>query len=83
MTQRKAKCPKCGGHSIKVVDTMPSRDGMAIFRKRECGDCNAWINTEERLENHGRNVHEDRLVDIYRKLNHNKRKALWAVLKFM
>lgn len=85
MTTRKAKCPKCGGNDLKILNVIHSRDGMSVYRKRECGDCNNWISTEEVIEDRQPrlNQYERRLVTIYRKLNHNKRKALWAVLKFM
>lgn len=78
-----ARCPKCSEPYFPVVHNDISRDGMAIYRKRECQKCFYWISTEERLVNHKRNKHEQRLVEVYRKLNHAKRKALWNVLKLM
>lgn len=78
-----ARCPECSEPHFPVVHNSMSRDGMAVYRKRECQKCNHWISTEERLVDHKRNKYEERLVEVYRRLNHAKRKALWNVLKLM
>lgn len=83
MATRKPRCPKCGGYNLNIVGGAASRDGMVVYRKRECGDCDLCLSTEERLENHRRNRHEDRLLEIFRRLTPNKRKALWNLLKLM
>lgn len=85
MAKRRVKCPKCGETNLRVAAQRAARDGKAIYRDRECRDCNHWFNTEEIIaeRNLRLNIHEDRLVTIYRKLSHAKRKALWNLLKLI
>jgi transcriptional repressor NrdR len=44
------KCPYCGHHKHKVVDSRDSRDGTAIRRRRECLDCGRRMTTYEQVE---------------------------------
>lgn len=44
------KCPYCGHHKDKVVDSRESRDGAAIRRRRECLACGRRMTTYEQIE---------------------------------
>jgi transcriptional repressor NrdR len=44
------KCPFCGQLENRVVDSRLSKDGHAIRRRRECGDCSRRFTTYERVE---------------------------------
>lgn len=46
------RCPFCDQDSDKVVDTRPVDDGLAIRRRRECGNpnCGRRFTTYERIE---------------------------------
>jgi len=44
------KCPYCGHHKHKVVDSRDSRDGAAIRRRRECLECGRRMTTYEQVE---------------------------------
>jgi transcriptional repressor NrdR len=44
------KCPACGHHDDKVVDSRTADDGDAIRRRRECLTCGRRFTTFERLE---------------------------------
>lgn len=44
------KCPFCGYHDSKVVDSRVAKDGDSIRRRRECINCNRRFTTYERIE---------------------------------
>lgn len=44
------RCPKCGSHEDKVIDSRSSKDGGSIRRRRECLDCENRYTTYEELE---------------------------------
>ena len=44
------KCPFCGHHEDKVVDSRASSDGDAIRRRRECLSCGKRFTTYEHVE---------------------------------
>ena len=44
------KCPFCGHHEDKVVDSRASSDGASIRRRRECLDCGKRFTTYEHVE---------------------------------
>src|SRR5256885_11757649 len=44
------RCPYCGHHDLKVVDSRDSEIGEAIRRRRECLGCNKRFTTYERIE---------------------------------
>src|SRR5213076_1639655 len=44
------KCPYCGHHDLKVVDSRDSEVGEAIRRRRECLQCGQRFTTYERIE---------------------------------
>lgn len=44
------KCPFCGDHETKVIDSRLSREGDLIRRRRECLKCSKRFTTFERLE---------------------------------
>ncbi|MBI3021921.1 MAG: transcriptional repressor NrdR [Candidatus Omnitrophica bacterium] len=44
------KCPFCGHHEDKVVDSRASSDGAAIRRRRECLKCGKRFTTYEHVE---------------------------------
>ena len=44
------KCPFCGHHEDKVVDSRASSDGVAIRRRRECLSCGKRFTTYEHVE---------------------------------
>lgn len=43
------KCPFCGGHDSRVVDSRDIEGGESIRRRRECISCNQRFSTYERL----------------------------------
>jgi len=43
-------CPTCGSTRIRVIDSRPAENGMAIRRRRECETCGHRFTTYERLE---------------------------------
>lgn len=44
------RCPYCGHHELKVVDSRDSEIGEAIRRRRECLKCGQRFTTYERIE---------------------------------
>lgn len=44
------KCPYCGWHEDKVVDSRSSHEGDAIRRRRECLKCQRRFTTYEHIE---------------------------------
>lgn len=44
------RCPYCGHHELKVVDSRDSEIGEAIRRRRECLGCGQRFTTYERIE---------------------------------
>ena len=44
------RCPYCGHHDLKVVDSRDSEVGEAIRRRRECLGCGQRFTTYERIE---------------------------------
>ncbi|MBP3521141.1 MAG: transcriptional repressor NrdR [Oscillospiraceae bacterium] len=44
------KCPFCGYHDSKVVDSRPSEDYVSIRRRRECLSCKKRFTTFEVME---------------------------------
>jgi len=44
------KCPVCGYHESKVVDSRPAEDNTSIRRRRECLDCQKRFTTYEVIE---------------------------------
>ena len=44
------KCPYCGYHDTKVVDSRPLDEGFTIRRRRECSNCLKRCTTYERVE---------------------------------
>ena len=44
------KCPNCGYHDSKVLETRDSEDGLVIRRRRECIACQRRFTTFERME---------------------------------
>ena len=47
------RCPKCGGHDDKVIDSRSSREGATIRRRRECIACGFRFTTYEEVERAG------------------------------
>ena len=43
------RCPSCGYHESKVVDSRSADDGASIRRRRECLKCGARFTTYERI----------------------------------
>src|SRR5260221_11253616 len=43
------RCPYCGHHDLKVVDSRDSEVGEAIRRRRECLQCGQRFTTYERI----------------------------------
>lgn len=43
-------CPACDATDIRVIDSRPAENGMAIRRRRECEVCAHRFTTYERLE---------------------------------
>ena len=44
------KCPACGYHDSKVVDSRPITEGNSIRRRRECLSCQKRFTTFEMIE---------------------------------
>lgn len=44
------KCPFCGYHDSKVVDSRVAKEGDSIRRRRECINCSRRFTTYERVE---------------------------------
>jgi transcriptional repressor NrdR len=44
------RCPFCGAHEDKVIETRVSKDGGEIRRRRECEGCARRYTTYERIE---------------------------------
>lgn len=44
------KCPFCGGHDDRVVDSREASGGEAIRRRRECVSCGRRFTSYERIE---------------------------------
>ena len=44
------RCPACGSHEDKVVDSRQADDGSSIRRRRACIDCGRRFTTFERVE---------------------------------
>lgn len=44
------RCPFCGEHEDKVIDSRVSREGDVIRRRRECVSCGRRFTTYERIE---------------------------------
>ena len=44
------KCPFCSQLENRVIDSRLSKDGHAIRRRRECGECRRRFTTYERVE---------------------------------
>jgi transcriptional repressor NrdR len=44
------RCPFCGAHEDKVIETRVSKDGTEIRRRRECEGCVRRYTTYERIE---------------------------------
>jgi transcriptional repressor NrdR len=44
------RCPFCGAHEDKVIETRVSKDGGEIRRRRECEGCTRRYTTYERIE---------------------------------
>jgi transcriptional repressor NrdR len=43
-------CPACGASDIRVIDSRPAENGLAIRRRRQCETCAHRFTTYERLE---------------------------------
>ncbi len=43
-------CPFCGNEDTQVKDSRPAEDGVAIRRRRLCGNCDARFTTFERVQ---------------------------------
>lgn len=44
------RCPYCGYHDSKVIDSRPTDEGEAIRRRRECMKCEERFTTYEKVE---------------------------------
>lgn len=44
------KCPFCGFHDSKVIDTRPTENNESVRRRRECLKCQKRFTTYERVE---------------------------------
>ena len=44
------KCPVCGYHDSKVIDSRPIAEGNSIRRRRECLECQKRFTTFEMIE---------------------------------
>ena len=44
------KCPFCGYHDTRVIDSRPSEDGSTIRRRRNCESCQKRFTTYEKVE---------------------------------
>lgn len=62
------RCPYCGGHDDRVVDSRAADAGAAIRRRRECLGCGQRYSTYERVEQHALAVRKrDGSVEPYRR----------------
>lgn len=43
------QCPKCNARDTRVIDSRLARNGRAIRRRRECGQCNYRFSTLEEI----------------------------------
>ena len=50
------RCPYCGHTKNRVVDSRTSREGRAIRRRRQCGQCGERFTTYEALEGRPRSI---------------------------
>ncbi len=50
------RCPYCGHTKNRVVDSRTSREGRAIRRRRQCGQCGERFTTYEALEGRARSI---------------------------
>jgi transcriptional repressor NrdR len=50
MSQTAVRCPHCGWHDSKVLDSRATDEGEAIRRRRECLSCRRRFTTFERAE---------------------------------
>ncbi len=54
------RCPRCGNHDDKVIDSRTARNGNVIRRRRECLRCSYRFTTyEEVLKNRLRVIKQD------------------------
>ena len=44
------KCPFCGEHSTRVIDSRPADDNSSIRRRRECDECGKRFTRYEKVE---------------------------------
>lgn len=44
------KCPSCGSHESKVIDSRPVEENNSIRRRRECLDCHMRFTTYEVID---------------------------------
>ncbi|MFN3966278.1 MAG: transcriptional regulator NrdR [Endomicrobiia bacterium] len=44
------KCPYCGFHDTKIINTRPLDSALVVKRRRECPECNKRFTTYERIE---------------------------------
>ena len=44
------RCPACGYHESKVIDSRPAEENSSIRRRRECLDCQKRFTTYETVE---------------------------------
>ena len=44
------KCPSCGSHKSKVIDSRPVEENNSIRRRRECEDCHIRFTTYEIID---------------------------------
>jgi len=44
------KCPSCGSHESKVIDSRPVEENNSIRRRRECLDCHIRFTTYEIID---------------------------------
>jgi len=44
------KCPVCGYHESRVIDSRPAEENSSIRRRRECSDCQKRFTTYETVE---------------------------------
>lgn len=44
------RCPFCGHHDSRVLDSRPAEDGAAVRRRRECPRCERRFTTFERAD---------------------------------
>ena len=44
------KCPFCGSHNSRVIDSRPADDNNSIRRRRLCDECQKRFTTYEKVE---------------------------------